>query len=218
MQAFANAIRRAFPTSIRLSIHVSKSGGKLPVALLSNTAAYTTPWHSTCALELDGTWRFAHSDTFAQDPEYELLSVDGKPSHYRRKSDLYTWSGCDVDIMPLQPCGLLITPRKKRDVAMGLIDMQKARYLAELNSPLVFRGFTETKNRDLFISKAREMGSVMPWKFGELLVVKDAGNEGAGLNNVLSAEAMPMHFDGLFKTKVVVDQDGNKRLVPQPPR
>lgn len=98
------------------------------------------------------------------------------------------------------------------------IDMKKVRALAELNSPIILRGFEGTKSFDLFKLKAREMGSVMPWKFGEVLVVKDAGAESGGLNNVLSAERMPMHFDGLFKTAKVLGDDGVERTVPQPPR
>lgn len=100
---------------------------------------------------------------------------------------------------------------------MNDIDMQKVRHLAEINSPILLRGFSETKDIETFKTKAREMGSVMPWKFGEVLVVKDAGTEAGGLNNVLSAEAMPMHFDGLFKTKEVIT-NGVSRLVPQPPQ
>lgn len=99
-----------------------------------------------------------------------------------------------------------------------MIDMSKARRLAEFNSPVIFRGFQNTTDIDLFTLKAREMGPIMPWKFGEVLVVRDAGTENGGLNNVLSAEPMPMHFDGLFKTVAVKDEDGIERLVPQPPR
>lgn len=96
--------------------------------------------------------------------------------------------------------------------------MQKIRKLAEYNSPIVLRGFKKTTDLPLFTAKAREMGDVMPWKFGEVLVVKDAGNEGGGLNNVLSAEPMPFHFDGLFKTTIVKDQNGEDKVVPQPPK
>ena len=101
---------------------------------------------------------------------------------------------------------------------MRVLDMEKLQKLAELNSPIVIRGFGEMTDRTLFNSKAREMGEVMPWKFGEVLVVKDAGTESGGLNNVLSAKPMPMHFDGLFKTVKKEKEDGTERLVPQPPQ
>lgn len=123
------------------------------------------------------------------------------------------------DVTPNYPCGLMISPTEtNKNVSMMMIDMRKARGLAELNSPVVFRGFQDTTDIDLFTLKAREMGPIMPWKFGEILVVKDAGTENGGLNNVLSAEPMPMHFDGLFKTITMKDEDGAERLVPQPPQ
>jgi hypothetical protein len=92
--------------------------------------------------------------------------------------------------------------------------MDKLRQLAEVNSPVMLRGFVGAGERNTFLNKAHEMGSVQRWKFGELLVVRDVSNDDVdgtrgGLNNVLSAEAMPMHFDGLFK--IVLG-------VPQPPR
>jgi alpha-ketoglutarate-dependent taurine dioxygenase len=123
----------------------------------------------------------------------------------------------DCEISPTYPCGLVISPKEK-EMSIERIDMKKARGLAELNSPLIFRGFQNATDIDLFTLKAKEMGPVMPWKFGEVLVVRDAGAENGGLNNVLSSEPMPMHFDGLFKTTVMKGEDGTERLVPQPPR
>lgn len=126
-------------------------------------------------------------------------------------------TGCEVS--PNYPCGLVISPTAiDESISIEMIDMSKARRLAEFNSPVIFRGFQNTTDIDLFTLKAREMGPIMPWKFGEVLVVRDAGTENGGLNNVLSAEPMPMHFDGLFKTVAVKDEDGIERLVPQPPR
>ena len=197
---------------------MSENFSKLPVSILSEKVQYTTPWHCAPALELDGSWKFAHSEVFFQDQDYELVLRDGQPSYYRRKSEYYPETQSNLDMTPLQPCGLMISPKEGVQLSMDTIDMQKARKLAELNSPLVFRNFTNTNDRSLFILKAREMGPVMPWKFGEVLVVKDAGIQNGGLNNVLSAEPMPMHFDGMFKTAKVKDDDGNERLVPQPPQ
>lgn len=57
-------------------------------------------------------------------------------------------------------------------------------------------------------------------KRGEVFVraVKDRGAEGQGLNNILSQEWMPFHFDGMFKTQKHTRDDGSKYLVPNPPR
>ena len=197
----------------------------MPISLLVNQEElvmkkgnHTTPWHCTPALRIDGTLLFEHREVFANSSEYELVLQDGKPFYYRQKSDLFNWSEVKINVEPIYPCGFLISPKNKETVSMSALDMKKVRVLAELNSPIVLRGFGETTDRTLFTDKAHEMGQVMPWKFGEVLVVKDAGTEGGGLNNVLSAEPMPMHFDGLFKTTKEIGKDGKERTIPQPPK
>lgn len=57
-----------------------------------------------------------------------------------------------------------------------------------------------------------------PWKFDLLLEVKDRGANVRDLDNVLSVEPMPMHFDGPFKTVKEVDENGQEILVSTPPQ
>ncbi|CAG8983749.1 hypothetical protein HYALB_00009845 [Hymenoscyphus albidus] len=218
--AFALALQNAFPTSVRISIHQSVSEYKLPIALLPGAEAYITPWHAAPAFELDGSWKFAHKHSFSNDDSYELIYKNDQPSYYRKISDLYSWDNVAIEVTPVHPCGLMLSPtNKNQEFSMEVIDMQKIRKLSEYNSPIILRGFKNTTDLSLFTQKAREMGDVMPWKFGEVLVVKDAGENGGGLNNVLSAEPMPFHFDGLFKTTIVKDEKtGEDKVVPQPPK
>ncbi|KAK1710859.1 uncharacterized protein BDZ83DRAFT_766090 [Colletotrichum acutatum] len=103
------------------------------------------------------------------------------------------------------------TPRRLRE-------RPQVRALSEVNSPVVMRGFTKTKDRELFVKKSEEFGTPLPWKFGLVLEVKDQGADTRGLNNVLSAEWMPFHFDGLFKTHKVPQADGTEKLLPNPPK
>ena len=161
--------------------------------------------------------KLCHSRELLENPEYELVYRDKRPSHFQERSDLYQWDRVKIHITPIYPCGILISPREN-DASIQDVDMKKVRALAELNSPILLRGFSGSAAREVFVSKAREMGSILPWKFGEVLVVKDGGAETGGLNNVLSSEPMPMHFDGLFKTAKVVREDWGEKLVPQPPR
>jgi hypothetical protein len=98
------------------------------------------------------------------------------------------------------------------------VNAAKVRKLAELNSPVVLRGFKETGDRNLLIEKSYEFGTPTPWKFGLVLEVKDRGVETRGLNNVLSAEWMPFHYDGLFKTVTQKKDDGTEALISAPPR
>ncbi|KAG0155713.1 hypothetical protein PDIDSM_2886 [Penicillium digitatum] len=83
--AFAGAIKNAFPDHLRLSIHESICGTKLPISLLNTKTGFTTPWHCCVAQLADGVWVSAPMGEFNQDSRLELVYVDGKPSHYQEK-------------------------------------------------------------------------------------------------------------------------------------
>lgn len=199
---------------MRLSIHPSTGAKKFSVSLFPNRGFSMTPWHSSPYFALDGVSQNLHKDFFEQAEDTEIVQKDGRPWMFRQKSELYNWS-IDVSFEPVYPCGLLI--KSETNTPLTEVDMSKVRKLAELNSPVILRGFADTTDRDLYVKKAHEMGEPTPWKFGLVLEVKDKGSETGGLNNVLSEEPMPMHFDGLFKTaKKIVN--GQERLVSQYPR
>lgn len=133
----------------------------------------------------------------------------------------------DVEFEPLYPFGLVITPAPGAAApSLADVDMKKLRGLAEFNSPVVMRGFRDSRNRELFVSKASEMGTIMPWnkevneddvnkpwKFGVVFEVKDRG-----LTGQVSDEALPMHYDGVFKIEKQLDKDGNEVSISQAPR
>lgn len=181
----------------------------------------TTPWHCSTAVKLDGSIVTAHRKTLEAKEDLELVhDSNGRPMYFREKSELYNWGDdSKVTVEPLYPCGLLIKPAEgPKKLSIKNVDALKLRGLAEFNSPVILRGFTQTRNRDMFVDKAHEMGTPLPWKFGLVLEVKDRGSETRGLNNVLSQEWMPFHYDGLFKTEKRIDENGNERLVSVPPR
>ncbi|KAL7917819.1 Clavaminate synthase-like protein [Trichoderma austrokoningii] len=218
-QAFARAVRDKFSNHVRLSIHPSTGHNKVSVSTLPTDSTYTTPWHCAVAVRQDGTITSGLAQTFWDDPSWELVYEDGRPSYFREKSDLYTWSSGAITVNPLYPCGVIIQPAEGLNkLSMQDIDAQKVRALSEINSPVILRGFSGTKNREKYIEKASEFGTPLPWKFGILLEVKDRGADTRGLNNVLSAEWMPFHFDGLFKTLDHTREDGTIYKLPNPPR
>ncbi|EEP78013.1 conserved hypothetical protein [Uncinocarpus reesii 1704] len=218
-QAFSRAIREKFANHVRLSIHTSTGQNKVSISILPTDTGYTTPWHCTLAIRLDGTVTSGLAQTFRDDPAWELVYEDGRPSYFRETSDLYTWRSGPINVAPLYPCGVMITPSDgPGKLTMKEIDSRKVRALSELNSPVILRGFAGTGDRERFIEKAATFGTPMPWKFGILLEVKDRGADTRGLNNVLSAEWMPFHFDGLFKTKDEIKEDGTIHKVSNPPR
>lgn len=181
---------------------------------------FTTPWHCTIAYMMDGTVTSAMKCDLEADDRFELIYENDRPSYFREKSDVFTWAEAKggVTCAPIYPCGWLVTPTAgKKALSIQDLDATKVRKLAEVGSPIVLRGFANTTNRDMYVEKAYELGEPTPWKFGLVLEVKDQGSDTRGLNNVLSAEWMPFHFDGLFKTMTKTGEDGKERLVPNYP-
>ncbi|PNS20094.1 hypothetical protein CAC42_5544 [Sphaceloma murrayae] len=216
--AFARAVRDKYESHIRLSIHPSSCGKKIPISTLPTTSSFTTPWHCCIGYDLDGTVVTALRSEFDSNDKYELVSQDGQPMFFRERSTLYEWPH-DIRIEPMYPCGLMITPGNGMSKpGIDAIMADRVRSLAVCNSPVVLRGFVKKLDQDAFIHKAEEFGKPQPWKFGLVLSVKDVGSDVNGLNNVQSSEWMPFHFDGLFKTKQERSSDGTQRTTPNPPR
>lgn len=222
-QAFAHAVRENFPNHVRLSIHPSTGENKLSISTLPTVSpTFTTPWHCAVAFDLDGTLRSGHREDFDANEDYDLVYENGRPSYYRKKSlsALVTWDKAPIVASPIYPCGMMLTPDGSRKSFIEDIDAAKVRALAEHNSPVIVRGFKKTTDRAKFEAKAHELGTPTPWLFGLVLEVKDGGTDTKGLNNVLSAEWMPFHFDGMFKTAPTGrrQEDGTEEVMPNPPR
>lgn len=215
-------MQQKYADHVRLSIHASTGASKLSISLLPTESFFTTPWHCTVAFKLDGTLLSGMRADFANDDKFELVSENGQPSYFREKSDLLTWGQekGGITAEPVYPCGLILRPAVSSPGAMTMedIDAQKVRSLAQINSPIVLRGFAESPDRELFVQTSQRFGVPTPWKFGLVLEVKDRGSDARGLNNVLSAEWMPFHFDGLFKTKKHTNDKGEEYLLPDPPK
>ncbi|KAJ5455014.1 Pyoverdine biosynthesis [Penicillium desertorum] len=213
-KAFAEAIKKNYPDHVRLSIHPSCGSAKISIQVLPLATFATTPWHSAPCFTVDGRVEYGLRETFDRNPDVELVQKNGQPWYYRYKSPLYSWSQ-PVEIEPLHPCGLMISP--VGTMSAKDVDMRMVRELAQEISPVILRGFRDTRDRELFIKKAEEMGTPMPWKFGLILEVKDHGSDTQGLNNVLSSEWMPFHYDGLFKVQKSLDVDGKELVRSCPP-
>lgn len=151
---------------MRLSIHPGSSSNKFSISLLPIPGLPAAAWQTTLVFSLDGSVHTAHRVMMEAAPNYELVyrNGSGEPWFFREKSDLYTWEGMDVQFEPLYPFGLAITPTPGATIpSLADVDMIKLGRLAEVNSPLVIRGFRETENRELFVRKASEMGAITPW-------------------------------------------------------
>ena len=229
-QTFAAAIEANCKDHVRLSIHQSSGQTKLSIPLIPQPgkANLMTPWHCAIAVGLDGSFKTVHAADLRD--THEVVLQNGHPHHLREKSDLWDFGDVKVEFEHLYPCGMIIRPAVTADTASSPslrdIDVLKVRKLAELQSPVILRGFADTMDRELYIKKAGEMGEILPWMFGQLMVVKDQKKVDRGSNNVASNEAMPMHYDGIFKFRtkkddngnIMNDEEGNEIQVQIPPR
>lgn len=214
-------MRQKYKDHVRLSIHPSTGAAKLSISPLPTASMYTTPWHCTVAYMLDGSVNTGMRSDFEEGDRYELVYENGHPSYYREKSELTSWAEDKggITCTPIYPTGWIIKPAAGANtLSITDVDAKKVRGLAELSSPIVLRGFAQSTNRDLYVEKAKDFGEPTPWKFGLVLEVKDQGDDTRGLNNVLSAEWMPWHYDGLFKTAKQTDANGNEKLISTPPK
>ncbi|KAJ5451648.1 Pyoverdine biosynthesis [Penicillium cf. griseofulvum] len=201
---FAAAIKANRKDYVRLSIHESAGERKLSVSLIPQTRGTLgyTPWHSSVAVRLDGSYRTVHAEDVRD--RHDLIYKNGQPYFFREKSSLFDWTenGLSVKFEHLYPCGLIIRPADIDNVnpppSIRSIPMRKVRQLSNGMSPIILRGFSETLEEDLY--------------------VRDNGRSDKMGNNVTSNEAMPMHFDGMFKFDEITDPEtGEKKKVQHPP-
>ena len=210
-KAFAAAIEKKYGNYVRLSIHPSDGQLKLSVPLIPQPKGMPnmTPWHSSIAVAKDGTFRTVHAEEVRD--THELVHQNGRPYFFREKADFYNL-GAAVEIEPMYPCGVIIRPAAGTRPSFRALDSKALRELTNTQSPVVLRGFGETLERELYINKAHELGKVLPWTFGVVQEVKDHKRDDKSHNNVVSNEAMPMHYDGMFKLVNKKDENGNDVL------
>lgn len=221
---FAAAIKANRKDYVRLSIHESVGEKKLSVSLIPQTrgALGFTPWHASVAVGVDGSYRTVHAEDVRE--THDLIYKNGQPYYFREKSEIFDWAqdGVSVKFEHLYPCGLIIRPADIDNVnpppSIRAIPMHKVRKLSNGMSPVILRGFRETLEEDLYVKAASELGTILPWSFGIIQKVRDAGRSDKMGNNVTSNEAMPMHFDGMFKFVEVTDAvTGETKKVQRPP-
>ncbi|KAF2475878.1 Clavaminate synthase-like protein [Lindgomyces ingoldianus] len=217
-KAFAAALEANRKEYIRLSIHDSTGKGKLSMSLLpqGRGALGFTPWHSSVSVELDGSYRTVHASDVRD--SHTLVYKNGRPHCFRAKSDLFNWplDGLGIEIEHLYPCGMIIRPVGVHDSSSApsirAIPMRKVRQLSHTFSPIVLRGFSESMDEELYVRKGHELGKILEWTFGIIMKVKDSGETNKEANNVTSNEALPMHFDGIFKFIDKIDPKTGKMV------
>lgn len=214
-QAFAKLIASTSQSSIRLSIHESNNVGKITVDLFppSTNPSFLTPWHGAVAVLADSSVRMVDASTVDKTKFDTITNAQGRPWLLREKSDLFNWAGMELDFEPLYPCGMLVRPKEGHGpYKFEEVDMKRVRRLALSTAPLLLRGFTMEVQKEVFRAKAGELGEIQMWPFGDILEVRENAN--FNMNNVLTNEAMPFHYDGVFKT---IRDEKTGALISAPP-
>ncbi|KAM0344839.1 hypothetical protein ACHAPU_007221 [Fusarium lateritium] len=217
-KAYAAAIQSAYPDAIRLSIHESDDVNKISIAILPlASGSHMTPWHGALVRAANGDLTMSHALNVSA-LKYDLVFEHDKPSYFRERSPLFSWKGMDLTFTFMYPSGIIVRPAR-HDLKYSLqdVDMAKFRQLSQQCSPVVLRGFQDTQQKSIFVSKAKEMGTILPWKEGDIMVVKDQMNEASDSNVTTTNEAMPMHYDGMFKLITVKDEEGCETVTSDPP-
>ncbi|KAF5624377.1 ABC1 transport [Fusarium sp. NRRL 52700] len=85
--AFAAAVKHAFPSHLRLSIHQSTGEHKVSIVLLNTRTGFTTPWHCCVALTATGEWTSAPKGEYLKDPNMKIMHENGQPSYFQEFAD-----------------------------------------------------------------------------------------------------------------------------------
>ncbi|KAH8155962.1 hypothetical protein CIB48_g12285 [Xylaria polymorpha] len=206
-KAFAEVISSKYSDFVRLSIHPSQDTNKISIATLpQDNQAVATPWHGALVRGLNGSICIAHAATVSALTHDLIYDANGRPSYFRERSDAFNWPNMNVTFEYLYPCGIVVKPTPGNKYPLSMLDMQKVRKLAIGCSPIILRDFSNTKNEQEFVAKAWHLGPVVPFRGHTIEVVRNESNKDPTSNNVSSAEAMPMHYDGIFVTKMVKDE------------
>ncbi|KAI4187986.1 MAG: hypothetical protein L6R41_002451 [Letrouitia leprolyta] len=213
-KAFAAAIEEKCGNYVRLSIHPSSGKTKLSVPLIPPPPGgqAMTPWHSSIAVGADGTFRTVHAASVRE--THDLVYQDGRPHHFRERSPLYDLGETQIEFEHLYPCGLVIRPTptegEEPEPSYRSLDAKKLRQLAEIQSPVVLRGFAETTDRELFINSAQDIGEVSSGPSGVLQEIKE--------HYFMSSDARPMHYDGMFNIITQKDEQGKEIKIQKSPK
>ncbi|GAW11691.1 hypothetical protein ANO14919_010410 [Xylariales sp. No.14919] len=154
-KAFAETVKSKYPDSIRLSIHPSNDTNKVSITMLpQDNEIVMTPWHGAVVRSLDGSVSMSHAILIPA-MTHDIVYVDGRPSYFRERSEVFNCPNGDISFEYMYPCGIIIKPTNPTSLyPLSMVDMQKVRTLATTCSPVVLRGFSNTEDCGAFITRA----------------------------------------------------------------
>ncbi|KAF5318287.1 hypothetical protein D9758_018885 [Tetrapyrgos nigripes] len=199
---FSDLVQAKFPSCVRLSCHEHPNEGpKFALSLFPGTKTSATPWHNVIYEAADGRLQIGPLQSFDK-KNYEVVLKHGRPYYIREKSTVYSFGSqldAQISLSRNFPFGLTISCSPSDSLSLNDLPMNKLRTLLGIHSCVLLRGFSQV-DRDDMIKKSEELGPILRWPaYGAIFELKE--NSNWDVNSTLTCEAMPMHYDGLFKTK-----------------
>jgi len=174
---------------------------------------FITPWHGAVAVLADASVRIIDASSIDESKFEVILNANDEPWYLRERSELFSWPGFELDFEPLYPCGMVVKPKPRSGpYRFEDVDMKLVRRLALSTAPLLLQGFTMEVKKEVFRAKAKQLGEIQQWPFGDIIEIRE--NIDLNMNNVLTREDMPFHYDGVFKT---VQNEETGEVISVPP-
>ncbi|KAF2968322.1 hypothetical protein GQX73_g5263 [Xylaria multiplex] len=196
-KAFAETVKYKYPDFIRLSIHPSNDSHKISITMLpQDNEIVMTPWHGAAVRSADGSVSMSHAILIPA-MTHDIVYIDGRPSYFRERSEVFNWPNMDVTFEYMYPCGIMIKPANPTSFyPLSMVDMQKVRTLATTCSPVVLRGFSDTKYCGILTTKAYNFGPVILRKPRVTQEVEDEFKIPPQSSFTVPTEVIPIRYDG----------------------
>ncbi|KAI0425170.1 Clavaminate synthase-like protein [Xylaria sp. FL1042] len=218
-KAFAEAVRIKYPDSIRLSIHPSNDTNKVSITMLpQNNEIIMTPWHGAVVRGIDGSVSLSHA-ILVPAMTHDIVYVNGRPSYFRERSDIFNWPEMDVTFEYLYPCGIIIKPVNPASTyPLSLVDLEKIRNLAITCSPIILRGFSSTKQYGACMTRSSDLTPSLSLRFR---VMQELQEESMRVlqTHAMSAETISVYCEGAIGMVMVQNENTlNKNATSGTPR
>ncbi|KAI1314258.1 Pyoverdine/dityrosine biosynthesis protein-domain-containing protein [Xylaria venustula] len=164
-KAFSETVRTKYPNSIRLSIHPSEDTNKISITMLpQENEIVMTPWHGAVVRGVDGSISMSHAILIPA-MTHDIIYVDGHPSYFRERSEIFNWPDIEVTFEYLYPCGILIKPANSTSASpLSKVNMEKIQKLATECSLVILRGFSNISECDKYMRESNGLASHLPWR------------------------------------------------------
>jgi pyoverdine/dityrosine biosynthesis protein Dit1 len=145
-ESFTKLLQAYCPDYVRLSIHPSNGSVKLsfPLIITSDGNFPRSPWHSSLAVAVDGSYSTVHSKDVRE--THDLVFRDGRGYYFREKSDVWDFEDPDVVLEPRFPNRMLIRPARAelhgvKELSAAQLDKLAALTAAHTAGPVEAVGF-----------------------------------------------------------------------------